>query len=187
MSSVSIHRPRVHYMTFVLGQSLVVSLTLLGGCARPQASMPAAPPPARIAASSYEALPAASGARYHMTTQQHASGAQPVANDPPAYPPGWIAANLPPVTIRAKVIVDGAGKVTEVRDLDDLGDPQHVAFFAATREAAMHWTYTPMTVVQDHEDARGNFSTTRSTSPFSLDYAFRFELRDGKPVVSATR
>ena len=51
----------------------------------------------------------------------------------------------------------------------------------------MRWTYTPMTVVEDHEDSRGAFHQTKTTQPFSLDYSFRFELKDGVPTVSATR
>jgi len=74
-------------------------------------------------------------------------------------------------------------KVTDVRDLETMGGDHHAAFFAAVRAAVLRWRHKPMTVVQDHEDAKGNFSTTRSTAPFGLDYAFRFEPKDGVPSV----
>ncbi|KJV36835.1 hypothetical protein VI08_02935 [Luteibacter yeojuensis] len=132
-------------------------------------------------------MPAGAAGEYHMENGQSSFGAQPVTNDPPAYPAALIAANLPQAVVHAKVIVDGAGKVTDVRDLDAPADANHAAFFRATHDAAMHWAYTPMTLVQEHEDAKGNFSETRTTAPFSLDYAFRFELKDGKPVVTTTQ
>jgi hypothetical protein len=135
---------------------------------------------------SYDTMPVKNSDRYQPTKSQHTFGAQPIDNPPPVYPADLVSANLA-ATIHAKVIVDGEGKVTDVRDLDTMGGEHHAAFFAAVREAVLRWRYTPMTVVQDHEDAKGNFNTTRTTAPFSLDYAFRFELKDGVPTVSATR
>ncbi|UPG95271.1 energy transducer TonB [Luteibacter aegosomatissinici] len=162
---------------------------LLAACAHTPSAKPARPaPPPRDGKVSYEVIPAGGAGEYHMEEGQSSFGAQAITNDPPAYPSSLIATNLPPIVVRAKVIVDGNGKVSDVRDLDTAAvDASHKAFFAATHDAAMRWTYTPMTIVQEHEDARGNFSETRSTAPFSLDYAFRFELKDGKPVVSATQ
>jgi len=165
----------------------VAVMLALAGCAHDR---PAAPPASsgatKDAKVSYEAMPETDTDRYQMTKSQHTFGAQPIDNPPPTYPPELVSANLG-TTIHAKVIVDGDGKVTDVRDLDTMGGEHHAAFFAAVRDAVLRWRYTPMTVVQDHEDAKGNFNTTRSTAPFSLDYAFRFELKDGVPSVSATR
>ncbi|KAF1007912.1 MAG: hypothetical protein GAK28_01388 [Luteibacter sp.] len=136
---------------------------------------------------SYEALPAGAEGRYKIEANQSSFGAQIMSRNPPIYPPGLVAENLPPATIRAKVIVDGDGKVSEVRDLDPQGDAHHEAFLAACREAALRWTYTPMTIVQDHEGPNGQITQTRHTVPFSLDYAFHFELKDGVPTVSSDR
>lgn len=61
----------------------------------------------------------------------------------------------------------------------------HAAFFAACRDAVLRWQFTPMTVVEDIEDSKGNMSQTRKNAPFSLDYLFLFELVDGKPVVTS--
>lgn len=162
---------------------------LIAACAHAPPMEPARPaPPPRDGKVSYEVIPAGSGGEYQMQDGQSSFGAQPITNDPPAYPPALVAENLPTVVVRAKVIVDGEGKVSDVRDLDAVAvDATHKAFFAATRDAALHWAYSPMTIVQEHEDAHGNFSESRNTAPFSLDYAFRFELKDGKPVVTATQ
>jgi hypothetical protein len=172
------------------GRHILAALAplLLAACAHAPPAEPAKPvPPPRDGKVSYEVMPAGAAGEYHMEDGQSSFGAQPVTNAPPTYPPGLIAANLPQTVVHAKVIVDNAGKVTDVRDLDTGGDANHAAFFSATHDAAMRWVYTPMTLVQEHEDAKGNFSETRTTAPFSLDYAFHFELKDGKPVVTTTQ
>ncbi len=166
---------------------LFAAVVSLAGCAHDQPATHAGPSgTTKDGKVSYDAMPESDANRYQMTKSQHTFGAQPIDNPPPVYPPELVSANLA-ATIHAKVIVDGEGKVTDVRDLDTMGGEHHAAFFAAVRDAVLRWRYTPMTVVQDHEDAKGNFNTTRTTAPFSLDYAFRFELKDGVPSVSATR
>lgn len=161
---------------------------LLSACAhQPPTAAPKPADPPRDGKVSYEIMPAGKAGEYQMQDGQTSFGAQPVTNDPPAYPVALIAANLAATVVHAKVIVDGDGKVSDVRDLDPGGDASHAAFFAATREAAMRWTYTPMTIVQEHEGKNGMISETKTTAPFSLDYAFRFELKDGRPVVTTSR
>lgn len=162
-------------------------LPVLAACAHAPAPRPAPVTPPRDAKVSYDIIPTGAAGQYHMEKGQSAVGAETIVNDPPAYPASLVAENLPPQVVRAKVIVDAEGKVSEVRDLDGSGDATHAAFFKASRDAAMHWSYTPMTIMEDHEDAKGNFNQTRKNEPFSFDYAFRFELKDGVPTVSATR
>ena len=64
-------------------------------------------------------------------------------------------------------------------------------FDEAVRDAVRGWFYTPLTFTRWEEvkDAEGNIVDSRPASiekkPFSLDFDFRFELRDGKPVVGA--
>ncbi|HEY4291472.1 hypothetical protein [Luteibacter sp.] len=165
----------------------LVATLALAGCATDGAVAPATSTSAsKDGKVSYEAIPADKANQLKESKGQHTFGAQPIENPPPVYPPELVSANLA-ATIRAKVIVDGEGKVTDVRDLDTMGGDHHGAFFAAVREATMRWTYTPMTVVKDNEDARGKFNQTKTTQPFSLDYSFRFELKDGMPTVTATR
>ncbi|MGA7438832.1 MAG: hypothetical protein WBW32_11980 [Luteibacter sp.] len=166
--------------------SLLISLSL-AACAHAPPNEPVKPAePSRDGKVSYSAIPSDKAGEYQMKSGQSAFGAQPLTNDPPAYPAALIASNLPASVVRAKVIVDGEGKVSEVRDLDSATDAAHKAFFAATREAAMRWTYTPMTMVQEREGNHGNITQTRTNAPFSRDYVFRFELKDGKPVVTAS-
>lgn len=162
-------------------------LPLFAACAHTVAPKPAEPVPPRDTKVSYGIIPTGEAGRYHMEQGQSAMGAQVVANDPPVYPASLVPANLPAQTIRAKVIVDAEGKVSEVRDLDTGGDANHATFLQSCRDAAMQWRYTPMTVIQDHEDAQHNVTQTRKNEPFSFDYAFRFELKDGVPTVSTTR
>jgi hypothetical protein len=100
------------------------------------------------------------------------------------YPASLVDRQLPPVIVHAKAIVDEQGHVIEVRDMDDDSAPDHSAFFAACREAVRQWQFTPMTVVAELDDGKGNISQTRKNVAFSLDYAFRFELVAGKPTVT---
>ncbi|PTR34419.1 hypothetical protein C8J98_102607 [Luteibacter sp. OK325] len=140
--------------------------------------------PDKAGAVSYSVVPTASSGAYQLKHSEHAFGAQPIARDAPVYPASMVGQQLPPVSIHVKAIIDEQGHVTDVRDLDVASTPSHAAFFAACREAVLRWQFTPMTVVEDVEDARGNMSQKRKNAPFSLDYAFRFELVDGKPTVT---
>jgi hypothetical protein len=163
-------------------------LPVLAACAHAPVPKPAVDtPPPRDGRVSYGIIPTGAAGQYHMEEGQTSFGAQTVVNDPPVYPASLVPRNLPVQTVRAKVIVDAEGKVSEVRDLDAASDATHAAFFKAAHDAAMQWSYTPMTVVEEYEDAKGQFSETRKNEPFSFDYAFQFELKDGVPTVSATR
>ena len=140
----------------------------------------------REGAVSYSRIEASANEQYKLTQSEHAFGAQPITNDPPVYPESLVGKALPPATVRVKAIVDEAGHVTDVRDLDTSPDPDHQALFQACRTAVTGWTFTPMTVVRESDDGRGNISQVKKNAAFSLDYAFRFELVDGRPRVTAT-
>jgi hypothetical protein len=129
-------------------------------------------------------VPAGSSGAYQLKHSEHAFGAQPIVHDAPVYPASLVDKQLPPVSIHAKAVIDEQGHVTNVRDMDGASTPDHAAFFAACREAVIRWQFTPMTVVEDIEDGKGNMSQTRKNAPFSLDYVFRFELVDGRPTVT---
>jgi hypothetical protein len=68
-----------------------------------------------------------------------------------------------------------------------------VAFDEAVRSAVVRWRYTPLhfRTFEDVLDAEGNVTDTRvvkdEAKPFSLDYEFDFDLRDGRPVVATSR
>lgn len=141
--------------------------------------------PDRTGTVSYETLPALAQDQYKLKRSEHAFGAQPVTHEAPTYPASLVGERLPDTTVRVKAIVDAQGRVTEVRDLTPSNDPHHQAFFTACRDAVMHWSYTPMTVVEETDDGRGNITQARKNTPFSLDYGFRFALVEGKPIVSS--
>jgi hypothetical protein len=143
--------------------------------------------PHREGAVTYSKLAAPPDQAYKLTQTEHAFGAQPITNEAPAYPESLVGKALPPTTIRVKAIVDDAGHVSDVRDLDASSDPDHQALFAACKAAVMRWTYSPMTIVQESDDGRGNISQVRKNAAFSLDYAFQFEIVDGRPRVTTSK
>ena len=169
----------------VASKCVLLGLVLaLAGCQAGASSSTKEQAPDKAGAVSYTIVPAASSGAYQLKHSEHAFGAQPIAHDAPIYPASLVSQRLAPVSIHAKAVIDEQGHVTDVRDLDGASTPSHAAFFAACREAVIHWQFTPMTVVEDIEDGRGNMSQTRKNAPFSLDYAFRFELVDGRPTVT---
>jgi hypothetical protein len=128
----------------------------------------------------------ASTQRYKMTPHQSSFGAQLTTQVPPTYPAALASQNLGPQEVRAKVVVDGEGRVSDVLDFFPKStDANHAAFFAAVREAALKWQYTPMTVVEQQDTSGGGLrEVSRTNKPFSLDYLFRFDVKDSQPTVS---
>lgn len=167
--------------------ALVASSLGLQAChtVAPSPAEPAGPP--AKGAVSYTLVPSGDAGRYQLKRNEHAFGAEPVTHDPPAYPPALVARALPPTTVKVKAIVDESGAVTEVRDLDPATSADHALFLAACRQAVMQWRYTPMMLIDEYDDGKGNISQTKKPAPFSLDYAFQFELVNGQPKVSATQ
>jgi len=165
--------------------ALLCTALVLTACHAPQKPSGKPGAPDRAGTVSYEELPAFAENQYKLKRDEHSFGAQPVEHDAPTYPASLVALQLPEATVRVKAIVDEQGRVTEVRDLDTSTDPNHVAFFSACRDAVMHWSYTPMTVVEEFDDGHGNITQKRKNAPFSLDYGFRFALVEGKPLVSS--
>lgn len=133
---------------------------------------------------SYTLAPAAASQQLRLKRSEHAFGAEPLVHEAPSYPATLIPRNLPPQVVQVKAIIDDNGHVAEVRDTDMSNDPDHAIFVAACREALLRWTYSPMTVVQEFDDGRGNISQVRTNTAFSLDYVFHFALLDGHPAVT---
>lgn len=111
-------------------------------------------------------------------------------NPPPRYPLAMVARHLPLVTVAVKVIVNTSGVVDEVRIAPNADLATHpVEFDDAVRDALLHWRYTPLRYTRWERviDNQGNEVDARviaaETKPFSMDYEFRFELHDGKPIV----
>ncbi|MEP6940724.1 MAG: hypothetical protein ABI846_13250 [Rudaea sp.] len=168
------------------GSITIIALTL---CACHALKPPDAPSETRVA---YRASIAAGTPRYEEAEDEVANRPAPAENPAPIYPPSALALHLPRVVVEAKVIVNREGRVGEVRIAASTDAGAHPAVFdAAVRDAASRWRFTPLTFTrwQDVTDAQGNVVDSRQVSaerrPFSLDYAFFFELLDGKPVVGA--
>ena len=129
---------------------------------------------------------------YEMSAEQSYTVPAAVDHLPPEYPTDMIPLHLQHVDVRVKVIVDENGAVSEARfPPDAAGHP--AAFDDAVRGAVLRWHYTPFVIRtwEDVEDAEGNVVDSRIASeqaqPFSLDYDFSFDLRDGKPVVASNQ
>lgn len=133
---------------------------------------------------SYTLAPAAASQQLRLRRSEHAFGAEPLVHEAPGYPAALIPRNLPPQVVQVKAIIDENGHVAEVRDTDMSSDPDHAIFVAACRKALLLWTYSPMTVVQEFDDGKGNISQVRKNVAFSLDYVFHFALLDGRPAVT---
>jgi hypothetical protein len=128
---------------------------------------------------------------YDIRPEESYSMPTPVDHLPPQYPADALPLHLAHVLVRVKLIVDAGGNVTEARFNDASGDLS--SFQNAVRDTVLKWHYTPFRIKQweDVEDAEGNVVDSRLVSdeskPFSLDYEFTFDLRDGKPTVDSSR
>ena len=129
---------------------------------------------------------------YEPSEDETATATVPLASPAPEYPADMLGLHLAHVTVTAKLIVDTEGNVGEVR-IESAGSaaPYPAAFDDAVRAAVAHWRYTPLRFRSFEEvlDDEGNVTDMRvvkdEARPFSLDYEFDFDLRDGKPVVSS--
>ncbi len=163
---------------------------VLSGCASQTRPEFASAPRTNV---KYSAHIAPGTPRYEEREDEVSNRPAPIENPPPEYPPAAIALSLRRVVVSAKLIVDSEGRVSEVR-IPPAADPAvHSALFDdAVRTAVLRWRYIPLTFRRfaDVKDAEGNVIDAREISsecrPFSLDYDFLFELRDGKPVVGNT-
>lgn len=151
-----------------------------------------APVPETSTSVDYRPVVTPGAARYQL--QPGESAKQPVLIERPApeYPQGMIPLHLAKVVVRAKIVVDTEGSVSDVRILHDSAEPAYPsAFDDSVRATATHWRYTPLQFQRwrDVYDAQGNLVDSRQVAveskPFSLDYEFHFELRDGKPLVAS--
>jgi hypothetical protein len=102
------------------------------------------------------------------------------------YPSARLAACAPVVEVTARLIVDQAGKVSEVRPGNAASAQTDLApYLDATRDAALQWQFNPLQINRWAADANGQSHVVDSrTEPFSLDYLFRFTCHAGKAQVS---
>ncbi len=157
---------------------------MLAGCATTQPTP--ALSPSTGDASWREVVPAGTR-RYQLALGEVSSGGTPFQRVTPMYPPSLLAGCPPSQEVPALLIVDGAGKVGEVRVAGEVqADADRRAFIAAVRVAVLQWRFNPLTINRWAADADGNSHLVDSgTQPFSLAYVFRFECHAGKATVSA--
>jgi len=158
----------------------------LAGCASTPTTGPAKP--TTEGDTSYHAVAKGDLQHYQLALGQVASGATPLEHPAPVYPPSLLDRRLPPQEVQARLIVDEAGKVIEVRIADEAqASPETRLFDAAVRDAALQWVFAPLHVSQWAADANGDTHEVGSEErPFSMDYVFRFAWKDGKPVTDAS-
>lgn len=110
----------------------------------------------------------------------------------PVYPPELLAANLPPVTVRVRVVVDEHGNVAESTALQ--APPDYPQFFAAVQAVVTDWKFWPLVkwvpVDGTRTDIEFNgwvrsYSGTATALPFHQDYDITFTQKDGQGVVTS--
>jgi len=131
-------------------------------------------------------------------TQQALKVAVPRAGDvamsvveTPVYPPDLLSANLPPMTVRVRIIVDEHGSVVDSMAL--AVPPDYPQFFAAVQGAVHGWKFWPLVkwqaVAGTRTDIEFNgwvrtYEGTATALPFHQDYDITFTQKDGKGVVT---
>ena len=129
---------------------------------------------------------------YPMASNEHWVAPTPFGeNEAPAYPPELLAANLPPVKVRVRVVVDEHGVVSSSSAI--AAPPDYPQFFAAVQAVVGAWKYWPLVKVVPAPGVRTEivFSDSVSTYdgqatalPFHQDYEFTFTQRDGQGTVT---
>ncbi len=116
-----------------------------------------------------------------------------VGNRDPEYPSHRLAERLPPIWIRARVIVDERGQVTRVMALDPASSQEHADFFHSVQRSLLSWSYTPLlklspgaatTRIPEPSGHDKEYQGSAVALPFHLDYAFRFAQIDGQGTVT---
>jgi len=112
-------------------------------------------------------------------------------NVPPNYPDALLAKQLPPVSVKIRLIVDETGRVTDSAPLDSAtsAEPE---FFGAMQTAVREWKFTPLvriigSVGRTDIVYQGGviwYQGKATALPFHQDYEFTFTQRDGKGFVS---
>lgn len=161
----------------------IATWLLIAGCAtQPQIASP--PPP--TGDTSWHIKEPEGTKHYQLAMGSVSSGATAADRVTPVYPPGELVSCPPPFEVEALLIVDKAGKVSEVRVANEAqADTHRREFINAVRTAALQWDFLPLKVDRWAADADGNSHVVDSeTLPFSQTYVFRFECHAGKAVVS---
>lgn len=171
-------------MTRMFRAVAVSSVISLSACNHAPSRIP--PPPSSGDASWRAVFPEGSS-RYQLAMGEVSSGAVPEHRATPVYPPSLLERCPPPAEVRALLIVDGAGKVGDVRvDEEASADAERRLYIDAVKVAAKQWVFMPLKVDRWAADANGESHVVDSeTRPFSLAYDFRFECHAGAARVTS--
>ena len=138
------------------------------------------------------AVDAASEQSYAMATDEQWVAPVPFhENEAPVYPPDLLAANLPPMTVRVRVVVDEHGVVTDSTAIET--SPDYPQFFAAVQAVVGEWKYWPLVKVLPAAGVSteivfngyaSRYEGTATALPFHQDYDFTFTQKDGQGSVT---
>ena len=158
-------------------------LFLIAGCTQAP-TKPTATAPSHQGSSSWQEKTDAGVEHYQLAMGQTGSGGSPFQRVDAIYPSSLLASCPAPVDIEAQVIVDTDGKTSEVRMAGEAqADAERKLFMQAVREALKQWEFNPLVIRYWTADANGEQHDAKSeTRPFSLNYSFHFECRDGRAV-----
>jgi hypothetical protein len=114
-------------------------------------------------------------------------------NPAPSYPEQLLAAGLPPIQLRVRIVVSEAGNVTSVTPLDNV-PPEEEAFLSSIQTALSDWKFWPFVEVTDRpgssvvtasDGETKQYSGLAQPLPFYQDYQFVFRQQGGKAIISA--
>jgi hypothetical protein len=169
---------------------LTIGLICLAGCA---AKKPIERPDPRLGDVAVKPLQPASSDQYAAPVpgEEYEYPAPFGDNTPPVYPDTLLAKQLPPVSVKVRVIFDETGIPTASEQLDSAASP-HPEFFGAVQTAVREWRFSPLVRINAgpgrteiiFQGYRGVYTGKAVALPFHQDYEFTFTQRDGKGFVS---
>lgn len=139
---------------------------------------------------SYKLITPPDASHYNLQPGQSAQLPKPVIGHfaAPVYPASLAKPGAAPVVVKAQLTFDTDGRVDGVYPLpDSYAGPGHLLFEDAVRAAVADWRFTPLVFEQYSDSAMDAGTLQREAKPFSLWFAFRFKIVDGRPIVETMK
>ena len=165
--------------------SLALLLISISACTPRTVLKPTAQPQ-----TSWKLITPPDASHYALRQGQSAQLPKPVIGHfaPPVYPESLAKPGAAPVVVKAQLTFGADGRVNGVYLLpDSYAGPGHLLFEDAVRAAVADWQFTPLVFEQYSNPAMGAGTLQREAKPFSLWFAFHFEVVDGKPIVETVK
>ena len=172
-------------------QVLCILVAALGGCASER--HPDIPNGRSVGAVSGSIIPAKPQDQYPSKPGTHFESPTSYSDNPtPSYPEQLLAAKLPPIEVRVRIVVDERGRVTSVKPLDML-PPDQEGFLSSVESALSDWRFWPLVQITDgpgtstvtaSDGETMQYSGSAAPLPFYQDYQFVFRQHDGKGFIS---